>query len=198
MVKRMFNLNYREMFLSTNYQVLPDGQKVNEMRKRVRANGQVIAEAPAVLMMLFMGFVFPLIGICVFGCRAAFMYYCVRDVCYQAATSISFSQAQINGNTEWTKDLVAWPGVTSAGNPTYLILITNPTTGTTTTSASSLTTVNTETYIYFIQATATGNIQPLLGTGWTLLGAQIPGLNQPFQLQMTQQIYVENPNGLTQ
>jgi len=166
------------------------------MRKRVRANGYLIAEAPAVLMMLFMGFVFPLIGICVFGYRAAFMYFCVRDVCYRAATAASFSSAKTGGNTTWTTDLAAWPGVAAVGTPTYTIIITTPATNTTTTSSGVLTTVDTYNNIYFMQVTATGNIQPFLGTGWTILGATIPGLNGAYKLQMSQQVYVENPNGL--
>lgn len=173
------------------------------MRVR-RKSGSAIAESPAVLMMLFMGFVFPLIGICVFGYRAACLYLCVRDVCYKAATSSTFSLAKTNGNSAWTTDLGAWGGLASGGTPTYEIIITytgsstSTTDGSTTTSTSTLSSVDTYNNIYFIQVTCIGNITPLLGSGWKVMGASIPGLNANYTVQMTQQVYVENPNGLTQ
>jgi hypothetical protein len=173
------------------------------MRLR-RKSGSVIAESPAVLMMLFMGFVFPLIGICVFGYRAACLYLCVRDVCYKAATSSTYTLAKSNGNTAWTSDLAAWGGLTSGGTPIYEIITTytgsstSTTAGSTTTSTSALSTVDTYNNIYFIQVSCVGNITPLLGSGWKVFGASIPGLNANYSLSMKQQVYVENPNGLTQ
>jgi hypothetical protein len=156
------------------------------------------------MFMLFMGFVFPLIGICTFGYRAACLYLCVRDVCYKAATSSTFSGAKTTGNAAWANDLALWSGISSGGTPTYTIIITytgsstSTTAGSTTTSSAVLTSVDTQNNLYFLQVSCIGNIQPILGTGWTLMGSSIPGLNANYKLVMTQQVYIENPNGLLQ
>jgi hypothetical protein len=172
-----------------------------------RSTGASILETPGVLMLIFLGFCFPLIGLITFTYRASLLWFCVRDVCYKAATSPSFTSgtnsgnnAQDNGLAAWKQDVGAWTGITPLSNPSITIIITANPAGTTTTSTSALTAVNTAANIYFIQVTGSASIQPLLGTGWLLLfmHVSIPGLNAPYTVSMTQQVYVENPNGLLQ
>jgi len=151
------------------------------------------------MMLIFLGFCFPLIGMMMFSYRASLLYFCLRDAAYQASTSPTFSLAQTNANNTWKTDTASWTGISPVGNPTLTIIITATPAGTTTTSSTKLAAVNTTTNIYFMQTTGTATIQPLLGSGWKVLfmSSGIPGLNAPYTLQMTQQVYVENPNGLT-
>jgi|SRR5277367_2596324 len=167
-----------------------------------RNHGASLLETPGVIMLIFLGFCFPLIGMMVFSYRASLLYFCLRDTAYQASTSPTFTLAQTNANTTWKNDTASWTGITPVGNPTLTIIITvnNPTGGlSTSTSATKLGTVNTATNIYFMQTVGTATIQPLLGSGWKVLfmSNTIPGLNAPYTMQMSQQLYVENPNGLT-
>jgi hypothetical protein len=157
-----------------------------------------MAEIPAVMLMLFFGFAFPLIGICVLGYRTAILYCCVRDVAYKAATSQTFTAAAANGNAAWAADLAAAPGITSGGPPVYTIVSTNIAKGTIRIFHQPLKTIYSQTDIYSMNTTCIGAIQPFLGTSWSFFGQKIPGLNDVYKLQMTQQVYVENPNGLTQ
>jgi len=167
---------------------------------RSRKNrGASIVETPGVIMLIFLGFAFPLIGMMVFSYRASLLYFCLRDAAYQAATSSTFTLAQTNANAAWNRDTASWTGITPSGNPVLTIIITANPAGTTTTSSAKLASVDTANNIYFMQTVASATIQPLLGTGWKLLfmANSIPGLNAPYTMKMTQQVYIENANGLT-
>jgi hypothetical protein len=164
--------------------------------------GASILETPGVLMMIFLGFCMPLIGLCMFTYRASLLYFCVRDAAYVAATSSTFTLAGSNSLTTWNRDIAAWTGITAVGGPKLTIIITKNSTGATSTSQSALAvgSVDTSNNQYFMSTQGTATIQPLLGSGWKLLwmATGIPGLNAPYQLEMSQQVYIENPNGLTQ
>jgi hypothetical protein len=164
-----------------------------------RNRGASLLEAPGMMMLIFLGFAFPLIGMCVFSYRVSLLYFAIRDAAYAAAKASTFTIAQAAANTAWTRDVAAWNGITSSGNPTLTIIITANPSGTTTTSSSVLGAVDPSRNIYFIQTTGTASLAPLLGSGWKLLfmNTSIPGLNAAYTTKMSQQVYIENPTGLT-
>jgi hypothetical protein len=173
-----------------------------------RTKGASILETPGVIMLIFLGFCFPLIGLMTFSYRASLLWFSVRDAAYAAATQANFTSgmgptgkqnAQDQAVATWNRDTASWTGITpAAGSPAITIIITANPAGTTTTSTTKLAKVDTSANIYFMQTTGTATIQPLLGTGWLLLfmNVSVPGLNAPYTVSMTQQVYVENPQSL--
>ena len=150
---------------------------------------------PAGLWFLFVGFALPMICLASMLLRASFFYFAVRDTCYKAAKSQSFTQAQTNANAAWTADVAAWTGL--SGTQTTQIVVQSLSTNNQTTSTVPLATVDTQNNLYFIKIIGTGTISPLVAMTAPPFGLNIPGLTAPYNLTMIDQKYAENPNGLT-
>lgn len=166
-------------------------------RKR-RFSGQTIAETPVVLYTLFFFLIFPMVCMASTLYRAVLFYFTVRQAVTKAARSTTFTLAKSNAATVFGND--TW--YATSGMLTLKIVSENIATSAQTFSKTKLAhnTINTSTYMYFIQGVGVGQITPLfpIGTG-TLLGyTVIPGLTGPYSLTVTAQEYSEYPQGLWQ
>lgn len=162
-----------------------------------RDQGSALAEMPAALYLIFIGLAIPLIGLTLFGLRAALIYFSVRDTCYHAAKSSTFSNAKANAATTWAADSKLWGGVT--GVETTYVVVHPLNNGPETIQATPLPpspAPDPSTANYFIRVVSTCSIQPFFGGSW--IGMDIPGLTVPYNMQISYQYYAENPSGLTQ
>jgi len=148
------------------------------------------------MYLVFFGLLIPTVGIGTIGYRISLIYFAVRDACYKAAISPTFTQAQTNAATAWTKDTQAWNGV--AGTESIAIITRVIATGAETKSTTKLAanSVNTQTNMYFIRLTGACQIQPFFSG--TFRGMSIPGFTSAYPVNITYQCYVENTAGLTQ
>jgi len=152
------------------------------------------------MYLVFFGLLVPLIGLATFGYRVAMIYFAVRDTCYKAAKSSTFTNAGLNAASVWTSDTSAWFGI-SAGSTEQIFIVTQPIAG----GAETVQAVklaappNTQVNMYFIRLIANCQIAPFFPlNGWTYQGLNIPGLTTSFPVTMKYQYYVENTSGLTQ
>jgi hypothetical protein len=168
-------------------------------RTNRRKNGSVIAEFPATLYLIFVGLLVPMMGLGMIGYRISMIYFAVRDACYQAAKSPTFSLAQTNAATAWTKDKAAWTGIDPTSTEIIYIITQPLPTGTEKKTASKLPVSpppDPAANAYFIRLIAQTSVEPFFYGKWE--GLKVPGLTAPVPLQMTYQCYVENTAGLTQ
>jgi hypothetical protein len=171
--------------------------------KRKRRKGSILAEMPATMYLIFFGLLLPLIGMATIGYRISLAYFAVKDSCYKAAKSATFStppnSAVSNAAAAWAQDTAAWNGITG----TYTIsIVTQPIAGgTETISTTKLPTTpapNTALNMYFIRLVATCQVQPFFPAPGGWMGLQVPGLTKAYPMTMKYQYYVENTAGLTQ
>lgn len=177
------------------------------IRRRSR-NGSQMAEMPAALWLLVVGFLIPLIGLASYGYRAILFYFGVRDACYTAARARSYTNGYNAAILPTTGRLYtiaqAWTGISVVSGSPHLFIIEHPLVPgpDVVKSDNAPMPVNPgpdiQNNIYFLRLAAVGSIEPLLRTNWVLFGMTIPGLNAPYELKMGYQVYVENPQGLTQ
>lgn len=177
------------LFGATNLYFLTTKSKRN-------CRGSVLAEMPATMYLIFIGLLIPMIGLVTFGYRAALINFSVKDACYKASKSSTFTNAKANMNAAWTADSKLWSGV--SGTPTLMSVKHPLNGGPETTSVSPLAkgTVDKTNNIYFYRLNATCVIQPIFGGSW--LGMKVVGLNVPYTCNMTYQNYCESPDGLTE
>jgi hypothetical protein len=159
-----------------------------------------------VMYVIFFILLLPLIALVSIGYRVSFLYFAVRDACYQAAKATTFSgstglNAQTAASTAWTKDTAttAWSGLSGTE---VIYIVTQPIAG----GAESVTSTHlpttpqpsTSTNVYSIRLIATCSIQPMFpaANGWQ--GISIPGFTQAMPITLKYQCFVENASGLTQ
>jgi len=127
------------------------------------------------------------------------VYFAVRDSCYQAAKSQTFTLAQSNAAAAWTRDKNAWTGIDPTSSE-VIYIITQPINGgpeqKTATKLPTSPGPDPAVNAYFIRLIAQTSVEPFFYGKWQ--GFKIPGLTAPIPLQMTYQCFVENTAGLTQ
>lgn len=141
-----------------------------------------MAELPAALILLMLGFAFPLIIMASIFYKV-YMFECVvKNAAQLGATQQDFNAAQTTASTYCTSSIHA--GVVVAA-PTCSLVTRNITY----TSGSPATA---KTYpAYFLQVQSTGSMDPLVRLPH-FFGMAIPGLTGPITLQATQAVYFEN------
>jgi hypothetical protein len=181
---------------------LTSGLKTRRTRS---AYGGAIAEVPAGIWFLVVGFLLPLLFIAAWGLRIGLVYWSTRDACYQAAKSPTWDDvggvngAQTNAKNQWATDQAAWNASAWPVPKFDLAIMAQPIAGGAPSGPfySALPSVNTSTFIYFIRLNTQTSIPPLI-SGWTWQGGlNIPGFTSPVTVAMTYQVFVENPSGLT-
>ena len=160
-----------------------------------------MAEVPAAMYVIFFGMLIPLIALATFGYRVSAIYFAVRDTCYKAGKSSTFSTAPDdaidNAATAWANDTAAWNGISGTQQ---IFIVSQPIAGGAETVYSQKlpSPPNTQTNMYFIRLIANCQIQPFFPSGGGWMGLNIPGLTATYPLVMNYQYYVENTAGLTQ
>jgi hypothetical protein len=166
-----------------------------------RKSGSAMADFPAALWLLVLGLLLPILCLATMSFRAIFFYMAVRDCCYQAAKEESFSDANSKAAAVFTKDIDAWNGLKITANPNVVVVIRDTAGSTTKEVAGPLKApdapVDTKANVYMLKVYCDGDIQPLIPTGnYSGFFCNIPGLTGPYPMQMSYQVYTENPNGL--
>jgi hypothetical protein len=132
--------------------------------------------------------------------RAIFFYFAVRDCAYQAAKEQTFTDAKTKAASTFVKDVGAWNGLAPKGAPNVVVVIRDVTGTKTNEYPGPLTApqvpVNTQQNLYMVKVYCDGDIQPLIQTGPFANYIKVPGLTEAFPLQMSYQVYTENPTGL--
>jgi len=137
--------------------------------------------------------------------HSGFFYFAVRDCCYQAAKEQSFTDANAKAKLYFQNGIDAWKGLKAKGDPKVVVVIRDMS-GSSTAAAGTREVagplkgsdipVNTQNNVYMLKVYCDGQIQPLIQTGNFSMFSNIPGLTGPFPIQMTYQVYTENPTGL--
>ncbi|MBX3073756.1 hypothetical protein KF913_07510 [Candidatus Obscuribacterales bacterium] len=178
-------------------------QNVHLNEKR-RAHGNAIAEMPGVLMVLFFMFVFPIINLGTTGLRWAMLAEAARDGAHAAATSYTFQ----TGSTGKPSAVAAAPvavnqfvskysGIT-VNNIDVDILATDINTQAVSRFENKLTTpANTQQYIYAMETTVTGSLEPLITYNAPFI-LSVPGLTGPWTTTITAREFAESPQGLNE
>ncbi len=168
-------------------------------RKNRSKNGTILAEFPATMYLIFIGLFIPMMALAMIGYRVSMVYFAVRDACYQAAKSPTFTLAQTNAAATWAKDKAAFTGI-DATSTEIIYIITQPIIGgpeNKTSSKLPLTPApDPSVNAYFIRLIAQTSVEPFFSGRWE--GMKVPGLTAPIPVTMVYQCYVENTAGLTQ
>jgi hypothetical protein len=155
--------------------------------KNRNSKGNQIAELPAALILLILGFAFPLLIMASIFYKV-YMFDCIiKNGCQlgaeqtDLASATTVAQNYVTGNTP--------AGITCA-LPT-VSLVQRPVTYNSGTPPVS------KTYqAYFLQVQGTGQMDPLVRLA-SFFGTSVPGLTGPIQLQSTQAVYFENQQAVT-
>lgn len=157
-----------------------------------------MAEMPAGMILLFIGLGIPLIIMASVAYRAVLLHFGTRDCAIKGARQNTFTKAQTTATTTFSRDINAFTGISGTEN---LVVVVKPLAGGPSTAQAGplpANSVDKSKFLYFLRATATGQVEPLTWckNGW--MGMNVPGLTGPFPLTITSEAYVENPDGLTQ
>lgn len=163
-----------------------------------RTRGHSIAEVPAGLWLIFCGIFFPLLVLGTLSYRACLAYNALRDATAKAARANTYSEASTTGIATYNDHLLSITGVTG----TYKLEVVRKALAaggiTVYSGALSPTQVTPATHIYFVRGNVTQQIEPLVYFTLPFSNVTVPGLTAPYPLNATQDVYFENPNGLTQ
>jgi hypothetical protein len=163
--------------------------------------GTVIAEAPVVLWVLFIGVAFPLIDLTTAFVRLTFLYAATHTACIEAARAKTFL---VSINSAPTAVSLAQGGISAVVaaftgihviQQTTTIVITDIATQAQTVQATPLTTpADVSTFVYQVQVSTHGTADPLLPIP---LPVAVAGLNAPISVTFSDRQYFENPQGLS-
>ena len=167
-----------------------------------RKSGSSLAEAPAALWVAFLGLFFPLLCLATITLRYAFMMTASHEAAYQAAISKTFSTdisatdlCAVNAANTTARSVAGNFSGISVTNVSTRIVQSDTQTDLTQVHESKLNTpADTARYIYIMETTVTGLVEPLI-SGHSGFG-DIPGLTGPMQVQVTSKKLAENPQGL--
>lgn len=167
------------------------------------SSGSTLLELPVMLWVLFIVLFIPMLCLASITLRGAIMDSIAREAAHVAAKARTFSAATTEGpsaeeaaSTTVTDRLSAFPGISASSVDTQIVL-TEISTGTITRSDAPLATVDTSKFIYQIETTVRGEIDPLVPGNPAIFG-NMPGLSAPMKVQYTSREMFENAQGLTQ
>ncbi len=180
-------------------EIHPVTAKMTKARRDSR--GSTLVELPVMLWLLFIVLFIPMLGLASITLRGALMDSVVRDAVHVASKSLTFATSSADGPSATqaaqdtlTNRLSAFPGIT-ASSVESRIVITEISSGTITRSTVPLATVDSSKFIYQLETTARGQIDPLIRGNQAIFGS-IPGLSTPMSLEYTAREMFENPQGL--
>ncbi|MBX9567450.1 MAG: hypothetical protein K2X77_01080 [Candidatus Obscuribacterales bacterium] len=179
------------------------------MRVRLsrKASGSSIAEIPVALFVLLIVLLFPLLDLGTIALRSATIFEAARNAAHHAGRAKSFLQDGGEGELSAKSAAVKWTALTChsslrgtsiESSDVQATIIGTPfdTKKTPVRSASPLPGVEPETYLYQIEVSVTGSVEPLVLLNKDLLG-QIPGVTAPLKISATFREFCEHPYGLT-
>lgn len=175
---------------------------------RINKHGLTLTEMPAALWVIFVGFCFPLLCLSLMTIRFGFLWEAAReaaDVACQAQYYADNGTTSGQGAVTLAQNMAAGcasvcSGITLTGVNCYILV-----TPTNSPDAASQqpwgpnvclsTPADPSQNLYQIQVVVSGQIQPIISIPGGMLGS-IPGLNQPYPVQVVMSRVAENPPGL--
>lgn len=160
--------------------------------------GYSMAEMPAALWLLFVGFLIPLVVFVSLGYRATILYFASDSAARKAAKAPTYTDASSRVTTALSTNLANFAGI-SAAAPSISVLA-KPLSGgapVVTKGKLSAGSVDTSKNLYFVITTVDADLDPLVAVKPTWMSLSVPGLTGPYHLQLNLESYSENPNGLT-
>jgi hypothetical protein len=157
-----------------------------------------MAEMPAAMWLLFVGFLIPLVIFVSLGYRATILYFASDSAARKAAKAPTFTDANTRVSSALTTNLANFTGI-SAAAPSLSVLA-KPLSGgapVITKGKLSAGSVDTSKNLYFVITTVDADLDPLVAVKPTWMSLSVPGLTGPYHLQLSLESYSENPNGLT-
>ncbi len=162
------------------------------------SKGYAMAEMPAAMWLLFVGFLIPLVIFVSLGYRATILYFASDSAARKAAKAPTFTDANTRVSSALTTNLANFTGI-SAAAPSLSVLA-KPLSGgapVITKGKLSAGSVDTSKNLYFVITTVDADLDPLVAVKPTWMSLSVPGLTGPYHLQLSLESYSENPNGLT-
>jgi len=179
--------------------LLLGGRPMNTLRKSAKrraTNGNLLAEMPAGLYLLFIGIGLPMLVMASMFTRSFLLYQATIDSCKKAARAASFTEAKTKATDVFNQNAAAWSGV--SGTPTFSVLVKPIGPGSTEVKTAPLPngSIQVSQKVYLARVVVAGQVEPLIRIGNTWQGMSIPGLTQPYPLEVNYVSYFENPSGL--
>ena len=172
---------------------------------RKNSQGSAIAEAPAAIWLAIIGLFFPLFCLATCTLRYAFLETAAHQAVYDAALAKTFSTdvsatdlCAVNAAIQTANNVASsFNGITVQSISTRIIQADSQTPQIQVYTTKLSSPANTTRYVYVLETTVVGSIQPLVSTQTGLFKAlSIPGLTAPMVVQATSRKMAENPQGL--
>lgn len=170
----------------------------NRRRSVTRSQaGNLMAEMPAGLYVLFFGIAMPMLIMATMATRAFLCYQATIDSCKQASRQSTFTLARNKALAVFAASSAAWTGI--SGTPTFAIIRKPLGAGPNKVYGAPLPTgdISSSSYVYLARVVVVGQIDPLFPIGYNYAGMSIPGLTTGYPLTMTYVFFFENPSGLS-
>jgi hypothetical protein len=160
-------------------------------------NGNLLAEMPAGLYLLFIGIGLPMLVMASMFTRSFLLYQATIDSCKKASRAASFTEAKAKATAVFNENAAAWSGV--SGTPDFAVLVKPLGAGASQVKTSPLPhdSIKVSENVYLARVVVQGQVEPLVRIGDTWQGMSIPGLTSPYPLEVNYVSYFENPSGLT-
>ncbi|HEY9869580.1 MAG TPA: hypothetical protein V6D08_10480 [Candidatus Obscuribacterales bacterium] len=174
-----------------------------------RLCGNVTAELPVVLLVLFIFLAFPMLNLATSSVRAYFLRSAVLQAAHNAAKACTFatnvpaqegeppcSSALSIANKTLDDFAGSFKGV-AITNREISIVVQNIASGSESSSTSPLSTVDPEKNLYYLEVSVDGEAMPLIPMTGTMV-PQVPGLTSAMKLKLSGREIFEQTEGLTQ
>lgn len=170
-----------------------------------KESGALLAEAPVAIWLALIGLFFPLLCLCSCLLRFAFLETAAHQAAYDAALSKTFSTDVSSTDLSAVSMAVqtgravatSFTGISVQNISTRIIQSDSQTSAQVVYTSKLPAPANTSRYIYLIETTIVGSIDPLVNCqGGLFKNASIPGLTAPMVVQATSRKIAENPQGL--
>ncbi len=167
-----------------------------------KSSGSSILELPAALWIGLIVFFVPMMALASITLRSSLLNIAVQDAVHAAAKARTFTQASDEGPSAkevasqvFTDHIAAFPGLGVAA--VNLSILSTPFNGAATirTDNKLSQAADTSSFVYQVETSATGIIEPVFGANAELFGS-IPGLTAPMKVSVSAREMFENPQGL--
>lgn len=168
--------------------------------------GSSICEMPVVLFVFLFGLLLPLADLSFIAFRTSFVHAAAQNALHSAVRAKTFQQNANNGELSainiGRRDAISVrdngiAGVNFDGNDVNIAILGTPVKAGKSAihSTQPLNSVESKNYLYQVEVTVKGKVEPLITLSSTLFG-DVPGLTSALPVQATYKQFVEHPEGL--
>lgn len=169
-------------------------------------NGSSICEMPVVLFVFILGLLLPLADLGFIAFRTSFIHEAAQNALHSAVRAKTFQQNSSDGELSainvGRRDAISVrdsgiTGVNFQDTDVELSILGTPVRAGKQPihSQGPLSTVESKNYLYQVEVTVTGRVEPLITLSSSLFG-EVPGLTSALPVQATYKQFVEHPEGL--